>query len=193
MKKTNIFLDLFLLLFKIGLFTFGGGYAMIALLENEFVEKKRWLNKNEFLDIVAIAESTPGPIAINMATYIGYKKRGVLGSVVATLAICLPSFLIIYIISLFLDSLMSYPLVAGAFQGVRVAVIYLVFSAGMKMLSGMKKDLKNILPFAIVLCCMIAFFILSIDFSSIFYILICGAVGIVSYLIGKINRGEGNK
>ena len=193
MKKTNIFLDLFLLLFKIGLFTFGGGYAMIALLENEFVEKKRWLNKNEFLDIVAIAESTPGPIAINMATYIGYKKRGVLGSVVATLAICLPSFLIIYIISLFLDSLMSYPLVAGAFQGVRVAVIYLVFSAGMKMLSGMKKDLKNILPFAIVLCCMIVFFILSIDFSSIFYILICGAVGIVSYLIGKINRGEGNK
>ena len=190
---SNVLLDLFLVLFKVGLFTFGGGYAMIALLENEFVEKKGWINKGEFLDIVAIAESTPGPIAINMATYIGYKKRGILGSVVATLAICLPSFLIIYIISLFLDSLMSYPLVAGAFKGIRVAVIYLVFSAGLKMFSGMKKSLKNILPFAVVICCMTLFFIFTVDFSSIFYILICGAVGVISYLIGKVHRREGKR
>ena len=98
----SILPDLFRTFAKIGVFTFGGGYAMIALLENEFVEKKKWLEKDEFLDVAAIAESTPGPIAINCATYIGYKKAGVLGSAAATLGVILPSFIIIYAISLFL-------------------------------------------------------------------------------------------
>ena len=97
----NILLDLFLTFAKIGLFTFGGGYAMIALLENEYVSKKKWLKQEEFLDVVAIAESTPGPIAINSATYIGYKVCGVLGSAFATLGVVVPSFTIIFIISLF--------------------------------------------------------------------------------------------
>ena len=98
MKKAKILLEMFLTLFKIGLFTFGGGYAMLALLESEMVEKKKWLEKEEFLDMVAIAESTPGPIAINCATYVGYKRAGVIGSAAATLGVVLPSFIIIFII-----------------------------------------------------------------------------------------------
>ena len=87
MKKSNRYTSLFLTMLKIGLFTFGGGYAMIALLENEFVSKKKWLEKDEFLNMAAIAESTPGPIAINAATYIGYKNAGMLGALLATLGI----------------------------------------------------------------------------------------------------------
>ena len=94
-KKIKGYLSLFLTMLKIGLFTFGGGYAMIALFENEFVEKKKWLEKDEFLDVAAIAESTPGPIAINAATYIEYKNAGMIGSIIAALGICIPSFIII--------------------------------------------------------------------------------------------------
>jgi chromate transporter len=124
---------------KIGLFTFGGGYAMIALLENEFVTKRGWLEQEEFLDVAAIAESTPGPIAINSATYIGYKRGGLTGSLAATLGITLPSFCIIYVISLFFDAFLSLSVVAYAFQGIRVAVIYLILSAGLRMLKKMKR------------------------------------------------------
>ena len=129
--KTN--LQLFLTMLKIGLFTFGGGYAMIALLENEFVTKRGWLEQEEFLDVAAIAESTPGPIAINSATYIGYKKAGILGSLVATLGMILPSFCIIYAISLFFDAFLSLTAVACAFRGIQIAVIYLILSAGLRM------------------------------------------------------------
>ena len=94
---------LFITMLKIGLFTFGGGYAMIHLLENEFVSKKKWIEEDEFMDLVAIAESTPGPIAINCSTYIGYKKERILGAVLATLGMCIPSFTIIFLISLFFN------------------------------------------------------------------------------------------
>ena len=104
MKKSKLILTLFLCFFKIGAFTFGGGYAMLSLLENEFVSKKGWLTKDEFLDMLAIAESTPGPIAINSATFIGYKTAGVLGSTFATLGVVLPSFIIIFVISLSLTN-----------------------------------------------------------------------------------------
>ena len=117
MKKTKECLSLFLTMLKIGVFTFGGGYAMIALLENEFVEKKKWLEKDEFLDVAAIAESTPGPIAINAATYIGYKNAGIVGSIIATLGICIPSVVIIYAISLFFDAFLSLTLVCLRLQG----------------------------------------------------------------------------
>ena len=117
MKRAREYFVLFLTMLKIGLFTFGGGYAMIALLENEFVSKKRWLDRDEFLDVAAIAESTPGPIAINAATYIGYKNGGVGGAVVATLGICIPSLTIIYLISLFFDTFLSLTYVAYAFKG----------------------------------------------------------------------------
>ena len=106
-KKSTV-LSLFLSMMKIGLFTFGGGYAMLALLENEFVSKRGWLERDEFLDMTAIAESTPGPIAINAATYIGYRQAGFFGACAATVGICLPSFAVIYLISLFFDEFLAH-------------------------------------------------------------------------------------
>lgn len=185
MKK---YLDLFLTMLKIGLFTFGGGYAMISLLENEFVSKKKWIEKDEFLDMVAIAESTPGPIAINAATYIGYNSFGLWGSVVATVAICIPSFTIIYLISLFFDAFLSLQIVSAAFRGIQVAVIYLILSAGLKMLKGMKKSVFNVAILASVIVCMVAFSLFSVSFSTAFYILICGYIGLFVYLIGLLKK-----
>ena len=184
------YLRLFLTMLKIGLFTFGGGYAMIALLENEFVEKKKWLEKDEFLDVAAIAESTPGPIAINAATYIGYKNSGVIGSMIATLGICIPSFVIIYAISLFFDAFLSSTLVAYAFKGIQICVVYLILTAGLKMLKQMKKTTFNMIIISITLICMIVFSLFAVKFSTIFYILISGACGVAIYLLGKIRKEE---
>lgn len=187
-NKIKGYLSLFLTMLKIGLFTFGGGYAMIALLENEFVEKKKWLEKDEFLDVAAIAESTPGPIAINAATYIGYKNTGMIGSMIATLGICIPSFVIIYAISLFLDAFLSLTLVAYAFKGIQICVVYLILTAGLKMLKQMKKTVFNIIIVSITIICMVVFSLFSVKFSTIFYILISGACGVAVYLLGKIRK-----
>ena len=110
------FRELFLTFAKIGSFTFGGGYAMISLIDHECVEKKQWITSDELMDITVIAESTPGPIAINCATYTGYKKAGLAGAIVATLGMILPSFLIILLISTFMEDLLRYPVVANAFR-----------------------------------------------------------------------------
>ena len=182
MKKNSKLLDLFLTLFKIGLFTFGGGYAMIALLENEFISKKSWIEKDEFLDMVAIAESTPGPIAINAATYIGYKCSGFLGALVATVAICIPSFVIIYAISLFFDLFLSLTLVAYAFRGIQVGVIYLIGSAGLRMLKNVKKKPLPLLILSVTLAGMLLCSIFAVNFSTIFYILFSGFWGVAVYL-----------
>ena len=188
MKKAKEYLSLFLTMLKIGLFTFGGGYAMIALLENEFVAKKKWIEKDEFLDVAAIAESTPGPIAINAATYIGYKNTGIIGSMIATLGICIPSFVIIYAISLFFDAFLSLTLVAYAFKGIQICVVYLILTAGLKMLKQMKKTVFNIIIISITLICMVVFSLFAVKFSTIFYILLSGACGVAVYLLGKVRR-----
>ena len=188
MKKAKEYLSLFLTMLKIGLFTFGGGYAMIALLENEFVAKKKWIEKDEFLDVAAIAESTPGPIAINAATYIGYKNTGIIGSIIATLGICIPSFVIIYAISLFFDAFLSLKLVAYAFKGIQICVVYLILTAGLKMLKQMKKTVFNIIIISITLICMVVFSLFAVKFSTIFYILLSGACGVAVYLLGKIRK-----
>ena len=190
MRKIKDYLSLFLTMLKIGLFTFGGGYAMIAMLENEFVEKKKWLDKDEFLDVAAIAESTPGPIAINAATYIGYKNSGIIGSIIATLGICIPSFVIIYAISLFFDAFLSFTLVAYAFKGIQICVVYLILTAGLKMLKQMKKTTFNMIIISLTLICMIVFSLFAVKFSTIFYILISGACGVAVYLLGKIRKEE---
>ena len=190
MKKTKEYLSLFLTMLKIGLFTFGGGYAMIALLENEFVAKKKWIEKDEFLDVAAIAESTPGPIAINAATYIGFKNAGIVGSIIATLGICIPSFVIIYAISLFFDAFLSLTLVAYAFKGIQICVVYLILSAGLKMLKQMKKTGFNIIIILITLICMVVLSLFAVKFSTIFYILISGTFGVVVYFLGKLKKEE---
>ena len=189
MKEKGLLFKIFFTMMKIGLFTFGGGYAMLALLENEFVEKRAWLEKDEFLDMVAIAESTPGPIAINSATYIGYKKAGFLGSTLATVGVCIPSVVIIFLISLFFDSFLAFPLVANAFRGIRICVIYLILSAGIKMLSGMKKTPLSIAVFASTLAVMCLCTLFSKGFSSIAVILISGAVGLAVYFSKNMKKG----
>ncbi|MCH5249972.1 MAG: chromate transporter [Lachnospiraceae bacterium] len=185
MKKI---ISLFLTFIKIGAFTFGGGYAMIALIKNEFVIKKQWITDEDFITMVAIAESTPGPIAINSATYIGYKIAGLSGSAVSTLAVCIPSFLIIYLISLFFDAFLSITYVQYAFKGIQACVIYLIFSAGIQMFKEMEKNFFNMAILICVTGCMISFSLFSIHFSSIFYILICGTIGISVYFIKSMQR-----
>ena len=175
MKKISTLFGTFL---KIGAFTFGGGYAMVALLEHEFVEEKQWMSREEFLDMVAIAESTPGPVAVNSATYIGYKIGGTAGAAASTAAVSLPSFVVIYIISLFFDRFLSLTVVANAFKGIQVCVVYLILSAGLKMLKQLKKD-----PFDL---CILA----AVSFSSIYYILLSGAAGVLVWLVKKAGAGK---
>ena len=146
------------------------------------------MEKDEFLDMAAIAESTPGPIAINAATYIGYKNAGVIGSIVSTLGICIPSFSIIFIISLFFDAFLSLTYVAYAFKGIQICVIYLILSAGLKMLKQMKKTVFNMLIIVSTVVCMLIFSVFAVKFSTIFYILISGTVGVTVYLLGKCRK-----
>lgn len=150
-------LSLFLTFLKIGLFTFGGGYAMIAQIKETVVQNKKWMTDQELLEVIAIAESTPGPIAINLATYVGYKKRGILGSAFATIGVVIPSLIIIFIISLFLDEFMTNKYVAYAFTGIKCAVAFLILKAGAEMFKQMKKNAVSILIFSAVFIAMILF------------------------------------
>ncbi len=192
MKKL---IALFLTMFKIGLFTFGGGYAMIALLENELVSKKKWIDNDEFMDMVAIAESTPGPVAINAATYVGYKMGKFLGALVSTIAVCIPSFTIIFLISLFFNAFLEIELVAAAFKGVQVGVIFLILMAGIKLLKQLPKTVFNIIVLIATFLCMVLFSLFAINFTSVFYILISAVLGLCMYLIGylKTRKREGKK
>ncbi len=190
-NHTKIYLQLFLTMLKIGAFTFGGGYAMIALLENELVTKKKWIEKDEFLDMVAISESTPGPVAINSATYIGYKIGGVLGSVAATLGVVIPSFTIIFVISLFFNHFLSLTYVGYAFKGIQVCVVYLILSAGLKLLKELEKSAFNIAILVSVIAAMLLCSVFAVNFSTIFYILICGIVGVTAYFIRKLSKKGG--
>lgn len=190
MKRIKSVFLLFLSMLKIGLFTFGGGYAMIHLLENEFVRKKEWLEYDEFMDLVVIAESTPGPIAINCSTYIGYKKAGILGAVIATLGMCIPSFTIIYLISLFFNQFLSVSWVTSAFKGIQICVVFLILSAGWKMLKKIEKKAFNIVIISATFLCMVVLSLFSVNFSSIFYILISGCIGLSIYAIGRIKKNR---
>ena len=188
MKKIKSLWMLFITLFKIGAFTFGGGYAMVAVLQKELVERKKWIEQEEFLDIIAIAESTPGPIAINSATYIGYKVAGVFGSVFATLGVVLPSFIVIFLISLVFDKFLSLVWVQYAFRGIQACVAYLILSAGFKMFKSLKKTAFNIILFSITLVVLVCLSIFAVEFSTIFYVLIGGAIGLTAYFISLIKN-----
>lgn len=181
---------LFFTFFKIGLFTFGGGYAMIALLEEEFIQRRKWLDKDEFLDMTAIAESTPGPVAINSATYLGYKLAKVPGAATATVAVCLPSFLIIYAISLFFEQFTQLTVIANAFKGIQVCVIYLIFSAGVRMLKSLDKSPFATGVLAAVMLVMVGLSLAGVGLSSILLILLSGAAGVAAWLIGRRKEGK---
>ena len=141
--------DLFFTFFKIGLFTFGGGYAMLSPIESICVERKKWITHDEMMNVTVIAESTPGPIAINCASFVGYRQAGFVGSLVATFGVVLPSFTIIYVISMFLDDFLELTIIANAFKGIRIAVGILILNAAVTMI---KKMQKKSLQRAIMLC-----------------------------------------
>lgn len=174
-------LALFWNFFKIGLFTFGGGYAMISFISNELVEKRKYVTQSEFADIVTIAESTPGPIAINSATYIGYRVGGVLGSIAASIAVSLPSFIIIYAISVFLPRFLDYEIVNKAFRGIQCAVAVLIISASFKLFKEVKKNLFSYVIIALAAGLLFTFDLLSVNVSTIYFILVGGAMGFAFY------------
>lgn len=172
--------SLFITFFKIGAFTFGGGYAMIPLIQREVAEEKHWIDEGEILSMVAIAESTPGPVAINMATYTGYKIAGVMGSAFATFGVVLPSYIIISAISFVLAEFSSLMVVKYAFEGIRAGVLALLIKA---LVSMYKKCPKNIASYIVMA---VSFIIAAfIDISVLWVILFCAIFGIVSSLIAE--------
>ena len=188
----SIILQLFISMLKIGCFAFGGGYAIIALLENEFITKRKWIEHDEFMDVVAIAESTPGPIAINVATYIGYMLKGFLGAVIATVGICIPSFVIMYFVSVFYERFMDIAIVAAAFNGIQICVVYLIASAGFKMLKKMKKTPLNIAAFSVTCIAMILCTLFEIHVSCVLFIFAAGVIGLLVFIV-KTRKAKGEK
>ena len=177
--------DLFCTFARIGAFTFGGGYAMLSLLEHECVEKKQWLTADEMTEITVIAESTPGPIAINCATYTGLKQAGLPGAVLATLGMVLPSFLIIVVISAFLQHALTVQLVAKALKGIRAAVALLILQAGIRMLRNILKKMPDkksaAMFFSLFLMISLVSLLLSWHIPTILLILAAGLMGYVLF------------
>ena len=187
----NILCQLFLTFAKIGFFTFGGGYAMIAMIENNCVEQKQWITHDEMMNITVIAESTPGPIAINCATYVGYKKAGFAGALVATLDMVVPSFAVIYFISMFLDNFLQLTFIASAFKGIKIAVGILIFDAAVTMI---KKMHKKVLTRAIMVCSCIAMLcidIFALNFSSISLMIVAAVVSLTVFIINGAPEQKG--
>lgn len=183
----KLLLELFFTFAKVGMFTFGGGYAMISIIENECVAKKKWITHEEMMELTVLAESTPGPIAINAATYVGYKRGGIPGSVAATLAMVLPSFVIIYLISTVLNQFLEISWIANAFRGIKIGVGLLIFQVGLTMVKKMK---PRPMPRIIAGCAFIAMLVINffaLKISTIALLLLAGAVSLGIFL------GKGGK
>ena len=180
-EKLPLLGRLFACFLKIGLFTFGGGYAMISIIHHTCVEQKKWMTDDEMMNMTVIAESTPGPIAINCATYVGYKQGGLWGSIVSTVAMVIPSFVIIYLVSTVLDNFLLIPVVANAFKGIKIGVGILIFQVALTML---KKMQKKLFPRIIAGCAfgiMLVVNLFSLRLSSIVLMLIAGTAGILVF------------
>ena len=194
MKKDSTLyklLILFLAFTKIGVITFGGGYAMIPIIEEEVTKKRKWISEIEIMDILAISESTPGPIAVNTATYVGYKVAGVAGGIIATLGLAVPSFVIIFVISFFYKDFIQWPVIAAMFKGLKIGVIILLFSAVLKLKKGVKVNLIGIILFVTALSLMLVFSFIDTGFKYLSLCLISLGIitGIVLTAIGK-NKEE---
>ena len=179
----NLLLELFYIFARIGLFTFGGGYAMISIIEDICVERKKWITHEEMMNMTVIAESTPGPIAINCATYVGYKQAGFVGAIVATFGMVLPSFIVIFVISKFLDNFLEIQVIANAFQGIKIAVGILILDAAVTMIKKMK---KNRLPRLIVISAFLVMMLVNVfswNFSSINLMLIAGVLSLIIFAV----------
>lgn len=186
----SLILELFLTFAKIGLFTFGGGYAMVAVIEDSCVTKKQWITHDEMMDVTVIAESTPGPIAINCATYVGYRQKGLAGAVASTVGMVLPSFCIIFIISIFMDDFLKIEWISHAFAGIKAAVGIIILDAGVKMVRKMQ---DKPLPRGIMFCAfaaMLAIDLFALRISTIVVMLVAAAVSI-SVFLAERGRGTG--
>ena len=163
----------FVTFFRIGAFTFGGGYAMIPLIQKETVEKRRWISDSDVLDVIAIAESTPGPIAINAATFVGYRVAGFWGALCATLGVVLPSFLIILAISRVLDAFSHLKVIEYAFFGVRAGVLALIVKA---LYSMVRQCPKTAFAYGVAACAFIA--VVCFDLSVLLVLVACALAGL---------------
>lgn len=187
----SLLFELFLTFAKIGLFTFGGGYAMIALIEHACVEQKRWISHDDMMNVTVIAESTPGPIAINCATFVGYKQKGLAGAIAATVGIVLPSFCIILAIAAFLDHFLEIAWIAHAFKGIKLAAGILILDAGLKMI---KKMPQKPMPRIFMICgfaAMLAVNLFSVKISSIVLMLAAAVVSLAVFMIKGGPAGNG--
>lgn len=186
----KLLLELFITFCKIGFFTFGGGYAMISFMEENCIEKKKWISHEDMMNVTVIAESTPGPIAINCATFIGYKQAGLIGAVISTLGMVFPSFIVIFIISIFFDNFLKIQWIAHALKGIKIYVGILILNAAVTML---KKMPKNKLSQGIVFCAammMLLIFLFSLRISSVLLMLFFGVFSLVFMLITENKRGK---
>lgn len=183
-------LSIFLCFFKLGIFSIGGGPVMLTLLKGELVEKKHWINDEELVEMMAISESTPGPIAINLATYLGYKKGGILGALLATLGVIITPFALMFVISLFLQRILEVETIKYAFMGVKVGVVFLLLKVSYDLIKNIKKDIFGIIAITIVTIAMIVITILSVNFSAIYFILLGAVLGILIYAIIPKRKGD---
>ena len=173
--------DLFFTFSKIGALTFGGGYAMLPIIQREIVEGKDWATEEEILDYYAVGQCTPGVIAVNTATFIGYKNRGIIGAIFATLGLVFPSLIIIMILASFLQSFSTLPLVQSAFAGIRIAVIALIIDTVIKLF---KSSIKDILG---IIICLLAFILSAfLNISPVYIVISAALLGLIS----KAKRGE---
>ena len=189
----NVLTDLFFTFAKIGLFSFGGGYAMIPLIENICVDRKKWITHDEMMTVTVLAESTPGPVAINCSTFVGFRQAGFSGAFIATLGMILPSFIVIYLLSMFLNDWLEITIVAKAFRGIKIAVGILILNAGIRM---MKKMRGGVMTKTIMVCSTAAMLLINIfswNFSSISLMLITSAVSLTAYLVNKIDQRKGGE
>ncbi len=191
MKRSKLLWQLFTVFFKVGLFTFGGGYAMISIIEDACVDRRGWITRDEMDELVVVAESTPGPIAINCATFVGARQGGLPGAIIATLGMVLPSFLVIFAISRFLDRFLEIRAVASAFQGIKLAVSVLILDAGLRLLRRLP---RKPLPLAILLVSLAVMLLVNfgaLRLSSVVLMLAAAAVSLAVFAAQR--RGEGKR
>lgn len=186
----SVLIELFMTFAKIGLFTFGGGYAMLSLIEDICVEKKNWITHDEMMNITVIAESTPGPIAINCATYVGYKKGKLPGAILATLGVAVPSFVIIFVISMFLEGFLEIAWIAHAFQGIKLAVGILILDAALKMIRKMPKKRLQIGILTAAFAVILLINVLKLHLSSVVVMIAAASISVAFFLAGERRRKE---
>lgn len=185
-QQMHTLLELFFTFMKIGLFTFGGGLAMLSLIEEECVGKRHWITHEDVMDVTVIAESTPGPVAINCATFVGFQQAGVLGAIVATVGVVIPSFVIIYVIALFMNDFMEYTIMANALKGITVAVGITILDVGISMIIEMKKNKQSVGIMLTAFVLMLLADIFAWNLSSVTLLFVAAIFSLVAFQIKKV-------